>query len=349
LAVPDLVRAAGPAVVLIEGAKPRGGVQGTGFILSPDGIIVTNHHVVAGATHVQVKLTNGWLFSALGVVGFSEEKDLALIKVSAPALPSLRLGNSDRLEAGERVVVIGNPLGLENTVADGLVSSIRQIQNGIKVIQITAPISEGNSGSPIFNMRGEVVGVASFKIAKAENLNFAVAGNHIRELTRMGKPIPFAHLLPPLPAVDPHPTRPAVPTLPAPSADRPPEALLPPEDVYRNALSDYTNGKYDLAISGFRIYIQKYPKTSLVPNAQYWLGESYYGQKNYAQAVEEFKVVIRDYPYSPKVPSALFKQGDAYLMMGETRRGIAALCELLTRHAGTREARLARERNVRCQ
>jgi tol-pal system protein YbgF len=140
----------------------------------------------------------------------------------------------------------------------------------------------------------------------------------------------------------------------APAVGQPPaarpsqQALLPPEDVYRSALNDYTKGNYDLAIAGFRTYIQNYPRTSLIPNAQYWLGESYYSQRNYAQAVEEFDVVIRNYPDSPKVPSALFKQGDAYHQMNDAKRETAALCELVTKYPKTREARLARERNVRC-
>ncbi|MGE5849438.1 MAG: tol-pal system protein YbgF [Candidatus Methylomirabilota bacterium] len=138
---------------------------------------------------------------------------------------------------------------------------------------------------------------------------------------------------------------PAVATRPA----QPSPAVLPPEDVYRAALNDYTKGNYDLAISGFRTYIQNYPKTSLVPNAQYWLGESYYSQKNYAQAIEEFEVVIRDYPDNPKVPSALFKQGDALLQMNDTKRATAVLCELIGKHGKTREARLAREKNIRCR
>ena len=138
---------------------------------------------------------------------------------------------------------------------------------------------------------------------------------------------------------------PVVATRPA----QPSPAVLPPEDVYRAALNDYTKGNYDLAITGFRTYIQNYPKTSLVPNAQYWLGESYYSQKNYAQAIEEFEVVIRDYPDNPKVPSALFKQGDALLQMNDTKRATAVLCELIGKHGKTREARLARERNVRCR
>ncbi len=104
-----------------------------------------------------------------------------------------------------------------------------------------------------------------------------------------------------------------------------------------------------MAITGFRTYIQNYPKTSLVPNAQYWLGESYYSQKNYAQAIEEFEVVIRDYPDNPKVPSALFKQGDALLQMNDSKRATAVLCELIGKHGKTREARLAREKNIRCR
>lgn len=138
---------------------------------------------------------------------------------------------------------------------------------------------------------------------------------------------------------------PVVATRPA----QPSPAVLPPEDVYRAALNDYTKGNYDLAITGFRTYIQNYPKTSLVPNAQYWLGESYYSQKNYAQAIEEFEVVIRDYPDSPKVPSALFKQGDALLQMNDTKRATTVLCELIGKHGKTREARLAREKNIRCR
>jgi len=139
------------------------------------------------------------------------------------------------------------------------------------------------------------------------------------------------------------------PTAVAPPAPRPPQVLLPPEEVYKNALSDYTKGNYDLAIAGFRTYIQNYPRTSLVPNAQYWLGESYYSQKHYAQAIEEFDVVIRDFSDSPKVPSALFKQGDAYLQMGDTKRATTVLCELMNKHSKTREARLARDRNIRCR
>ena len=87
----------------------------------------------------------------------------------------------------------------------------------------------------------------------------------------------------------------------------------------------------------------------MAPNAQYWLAECYYGQKNYPQAIEEFNVVIQEYPDSPKVPSALFKQGDAYLQAGDTKQATIVLCELISKYGKTREARLARDKNIRCR
>jgi len=135
-----------------------------------------------------------------------------------------------------------------------------------------------------------------------------------------------------------------------PTAVAPPRARLSPaEEIYKNALTNYAKGNYDLAVIGFRACIQGYPETCQVAEAQYWLGESYYSQKNYAQAVEEFDVVIRDYPGSPRVPSALFKQGDAYVQINDTKRATTVLCELIGKYPKTREARLARERNVRCR
>jgi tol-pal system protein YbgF len=128
-----------------------------------------------------------------------------------------------------------------------------------------------------------------------------------------------------------------------------PQAVLPPEDLYKAALSDYTKGEYDLAITGFRSYLKNYPRTSLTPNAQYWLAECYFSQKNYGQAVDEFDVVVREYPDSPKVPSALFKQGEAYLQAGDTKNATTVLCELMSKHGKTREARLARDKNLRCR
>jgi tol-pal system protein YbgF len=152
--------------------------------------------------------------------------------------------------------------------------------------------------------------------------------------------------LPPAPATPPV-QPPAATATPAPPPR--PQPALPPEELYKAALSDYTKGEYDLAITGFRSYIKSYPRTSLASNAQYWLAECYFSQKNYAQAIEEFEVVVRDYGDSPKVPSALFKQGEAYLQTGDTKQATTVLCDLIAKHGKTREARLARDKNVRCR
>lgn len=152
------------------------------------------------------------------------------------------------------------------------------------------------------------------------------------------QPIP----LPP-PAAAPAPAAPTAPPAAAPAA---PAAALgaTPDEVYKAALNDYTKGNYDLAIGGFKTYIQLFPKTSLVGNAQYWLGESYYSQRNYPEAIREFEAVAKNHPDSNKVPSAMLKQGYAYLELGETARGTAVLRELMNRFKNSREARLAQER-----
>ena len=123
-------------------------------------------------------------------------------------------------------------------------------------------------------------------------------------------------------------------------------SLPSPEEVYTKALGDYTKGNYDLAISGFRSYVTFYPKTSLVPNAQYYLADSYYskGRDHYTQAIREFDKLIKDYPDSAKVPGAMLKQGYAYLELGETAQGQRVLRELKTKFPKSREARLAEER-----
>lgn len=117
-----------------------------------------------------------------------------------------------------------------------------------------------------------------------------------------------------------------------------------PEKVYRDGLSDYTKGNYDLAIQSFRTYLTFFPKTSLVPNAQYWLAESYYSKREFLRAIREFDRLIKEYPSSSKVPSAMLKQGYAYLELGEPTQGQSVLRELVAKFPRSREARLAQDR-----
>lgn len=134
---------------------------GSGFILSKDGYILTNHHVVAGAEDVIVTLTDRREFNAK-VIGSDERTDVALIKIEADDLPAVKIGNVNRLKVGEWVMAIGSPFGLENTVTAGIVSA-KQRDTGsyLPFIQTDVAVNPGNSGGPLLNMNGEVVGINS--------------------------------------------------------------------------------------------------------------------------------------------------------------------------------------------
>lgn len=174
-----------PSVVLIEVVRHDGerGL-GTGFVIWADGRIATSRHVIAGAEFAVVTLHDGRKFSDVEVSSEDEAHDLAIIRVAARGLPVLVLADSDKVKPGETVVAIGHPLGLGNTVSDGLVSSVRDLGPDLKVLQISAPISPGSSGGPLFNDRAEVIGVAfrSSQVGEVQNLNFGVPSNYLKPM-----------------------------------------------------------------------------------------------------------------------------------------------------------------------
>lgn len=157
---------------------------GSGFIISPDGYILTNNHVVDKATDIKVSLTDGRIFEAK-LIGKSPEIDIALIKVEASGLPAAALGDSTALEVGDWVIAIGNPFGLSHTVTAGIVSAKGRVI-GIgpydDLIQTDAAINPGNSGGPLFNIKGEVVGINTVIIAAGQNLGFAVPISMVKEI-----------------------------------------------------------------------------------------------------------------------------------------------------------------------
>jgi hypothetical protein len=169
------------AVVLVEAFKGDvNSALGSGLIVNSSGIIITNFHVIEGAYPVKVKLSCGDIYDDIGVIDIDERKDIAIIKIKGWNLPEVKLGNSDVVKVGDQIVVIGNPKGLENSVTDGLISGIRDTGKGYKMNQISAPISLGSSGSPVFNMRGEVVGIATSSQVEGQNLNFSIPINYAR-------------------------------------------------------------------------------------------------------------------------------------------------------------------------
>lgn len=183
--VADVVKKSSDAVVLIVISNAAGEetALGSGFIISADGEIVTNHHVIKDAHAAIVKLSNGAFFPVSGVLADDSNRDLAIIKVNGKNLPFLSLGEIDRVQVGDHVVAIGSPLGLEGTVSDGVVSAVRDV-NSKKWIQTTAPASHGNSGGPLLDMNDHVVGVitAGVNPELGQNLNFAVPCSEVASL-----------------------------------------------------------------------------------------------------------------------------------------------------------------------
>lgn len=164
------------AVVQIHNDSYRGeDSQGSGFIVSPDGKIVTNYHVIDLAKSIKIIFNDRTEYTgSVKVLGYDKERDLAVIKIDKQYLPTLQVGNSDSVEMGNDVYTIGSPLGLSNTLSEGIVSAVRE-----DYIQISAPISHGSSGGALLNEYGEVVGVTTAVMNNGENLGFAIPINYV--------------------------------------------------------------------------------------------------------------------------------------------------------------------------
>ena len=172
----EIYKAAGPSVVLIETYGDDGKVSGSGsgFLVSADGRILTNFHVIAHTKRATVKLANDDAYDTVNVLDVDKRKDIALLKIKAVDLPYLKLGHSNSAQVGDKLYTLGNPLGVfQNTLSEGLLSGIRQM-DGYKMFQLSAPISHGSSGSPVFNAQGDVIGIVEAQISEGQNLNFAI-------------------------------------------------------------------------------------------------------------------------------------------------------------------------------
>lgn len=168
---------------------------GTGFFVASTGLLLTNLHVIKGMGLAAVKTPASdellWTNSAAGV---DAANDLVLLKVRTSSLTTpVALGDSDQARVGEPIVVVGNPEGLEQTVSNGLLSGIREV-DGRRLFQISAPISEGSSGSPVFNSRGEVIAVVVSSLESGQNLNFAVPINYAKPLLSQGLRVALSSL-----------------------------------------------------------------------------------------------------------------------------------------------------------
>ena len=178
--------------------------QGSGFLVTKDGKVVTNLHVVQGAASAVVKFSDGAFYEVEGFLGEDLSSDIAVLKLrtSAREFPFLRLADVEQVSIGQHVIAIGSPMSLENTVSDGIVSALRsasdldpKLSSSLRVFQTTAPVSPGSSGGALLNMQGEVIGITSFGIMTGQNLNFVIPISYAKPLVGSDRVKPLTQLV----------------------------------------------------------------------------------------------------------------------------------------------------------
>jgi regulator of sirC expression with transglutaminase-like and TPR domain len=186
----ELAKKVRPSLVSIEPAGRDAEVAGvgTGFVISADGLIATNMHVIGEARGLKVELPDGKHLEVAGIHAWDREKDLAIIRVQATDLPALTLGDSSTLAQGDYVAAMGNPFGLRFSVVEGVVSAMQEVE-GRKLVQLAMPIEQGNSGGPLLDKDGRVMGLVSMRSALTANLGFAVPVNELRTLMEHPAPV----------------------------------------------------------------------------------------------------------------------------------------------------------------
>jgi len=180
----EIAKKWGGSVVLVRVLDERENeiASGSGFIIGPE-LVATCYHTVAGGVAAQVKTAERIIYPVIGVVATDRPRDLAILRVKRleGVLP-VELGDSSMVKPGDAVVAMGNPLGLEGSISDGVVSGLRDLEKFGEVIQVSAPVSRGSSGGPLFNSEGRVIGVISFIMVAGQNVNFGISVNALKDL-----------------------------------------------------------------------------------------------------------------------------------------------------------------------
>jgi tetratricopeptide (TPR) repeat protein len=297
--LPALVKRVKPAVVAIATYDASGEalMTGSGFFLRP-GQVVTNLHVIRGAVRAEIKTLDGKgkVFPVNGTIAIDEEGDLALLSVDTPTeRPRSTELASELPDEGEPIFVIGNPLKLEGSVSDGIVSAVREVPNSYRIIQITAPISHGNSGSPVFNLKGQVLGVVTIKVTNGQNINLAIAAGRVAQL-KPGKLQPLSEL-----------------------------ALKGKGDIaealYKSGLDSLWLGNYDNALGYFENAANKNPR-----RAETWVQVGYCRVKQ-GKAQEAIRAYEQALQLKPNDADIHNKLGDAYYYLGRLREAIDSYTE----------------------
>lgn len=302
--LPELVRRVKPSVVAITTFDEKGEAlaTGSGFFLHPEQVL-TNLHVIRGCYRAEIRTldSKGRVYPVAGVVSFDDEGDLALLSVKMPADRSHPLEVSTALpDDGERIFVIGNPLRLDGSVSDGIVSAVREVPSLGQIIQITAPVSHGNSGSPLFNWKGQVIGVVTIRVINGENINLAIAAARVSHMATK-KFLMLSEL--------------AARKVETNS----PDALA--QSLYRTGLDSLWLGNYDGALGYFENAINKNPK-----RAEAWIQVGYCKAKQgkVDDAIKAYQQALQLKPDSAEVYNKL---GDAHFYAGRFNDAIEAYKE----------------------
>jgi tetratricopeptide (TPR) repeat protein len=181
-------------VVTAYNSKGQPLTEGTGFIASPDGAIITNYHVIGIAKDIKVR-ASGRIMNVEGVIYSDINNDIAILKVKGSNMPSVSFGNTDKLDPKEKVYIISSSVDSGNMIYEGKFRRTRTISRGTRLIEITAPVSHGSSGSPLFNANGEVIGIATFLTKRTENIISATSSEFFRDKWKSNKLIAIKDII----------------------------------------------------------------------------------------------------------------------------------------------------------
>jgi Flp pilus assembly protein TadD len=263
--------------------------RSTGFFIKEEGLLVTNRHVIDGKVKVLAKLSSGEFFPVEGVLSEDRNGDLVLLTlgIKGRSFPTLSLTDTV-IETGQPIIVIGSPLGHEGTVAKGIVSEVKDIPNFGKVFQHTAPISKGSSGSPVLNMKGEVIGVVvGYSIVEGESLNFAISVDRVKGLLSHGQARPRELV----------------------------ELVDREEEIW---IGQLLNGRYEELINHLKMRIKRSPNNA---KAHFYLGLAFARLSRSNEAIEAYKGAIR---IEPDDSDFYYNLGVSYIRLGNHNEAIKA-------------------------
>jgi tetratricopeptide (TPR) repeat protein len=330
-----------PSVVTVKatGQGAAADTLGSGVVVGSEGIVLTAWHVIAKAAAASVVLPGGESIPVSGLLGWDSAADFALLKVAGRTLTAARLGDSDRMRQGDSVLAIGSPLGMEQTASEGIVSAVRDLPDGGKLLQVTAAVSPGSSGGPVLNAAGEVVGITSFRVEGGESLGFAMPINAVKpKLAEAGRVTPLREVVAPDSETDADELYArAIKIMPVGPGEKDEQtrseqalALLKSAAEKRPDFASayhfmgeclWRLGRRQEALDSLHKAVALNPK---LIGSYMDLGDMYVSLGDFAKAAEAYE---RARALNPRLPRALHGVGVAYRQIGKLDKAIAAFRE----------------------